>query len=241
MLFIRGDRTVTTGSGTTTLKPLGTLSSGTQTITISQAYEVVGNPFAAAIDADLVYQNSGNNAVINRNFWVWDATLGSAGGYRAISYSGSVYNVSGGGTATNFLKIRSGQAFFVEKNNGGNLTIQESNKTDGSTAAVVLGGGSTTASHPQMNISLTDGTGKMTDGITLRFGANYKHTADEVFDVPKMNNFNENLSLVRSGRYLSIESRPLPTTADTAWLAVWNLPAGLHKLCPLYPSYAADE
>lgn len=230
MLFIRGDRTVTTGSGTTTLKPQGTLASGTQNITISQAYEVVGNPFAAAIDADLVYQNSGNNAVINRNFWVWDATLGTAGGYRAISYSGSVYNVSGGGTATNFLKIRSGQAFFVEKNNGGNLTIQESNKTDGSTAAVVLGGGSTTASHPQMNISLTDGTGKMTDGITLRFGANYKHTADEVFDVPKMNNFNENLSLVRSGRYLSIESRPLPTSADTAWLAVWNLPAGLHKL-----------
>jgi len=230
MLFVRGDRTVTTGSGTTTLKPMGTLASGTQNINIAQAYEVVGNPYAATIDADLVYQNSGNNAVINRNFWVWDATLGTAGGYRAISYSGSVYNVSGGGTATDYLKIRSGQAFFVEKNGGGSLTIQESNKTDGSTAAVVLGAGSTTASHPLMNITLTDGTGKMTDGITLRFGAGYKHAPDEVYDMPKMNNFNENLSLVTAGRYLSIESRPLPVSTDTALLAVWNLSAGLHKL-----------
>ncbi len=232
MLFIRGDRTVTTGSGTTTLKPMGTLASGAQNITIAQAYEVVGNPYAAAIDADLVYQNSGNNAVINRNFWVWDATLGTAGGYRAISYGASAYTMTGGtGTATDYLKIRSGQAFFVQKNgSGGSITIQESNKIDGSTAPIVLGNSAGTNAEAKLNITLVNGSEKMMDGVVLRLGSGYKHAPDEVYDMPKMNNFNENISLVNAGRYLSIESRPLPTTADTAWLAAWNLPAGQHKL-----------
>ncbi len=108
--------------------------------------------------------------------------------------------------------------------------IQESNKINGSTAPVVFGGGSTQTTNPFINISLAEGSGKMTDGVAMRFGSHYSPSPDEAYDMPKMNNFNENLSLVRSDRYLSIESRPLPTTPDTAWLAAWNLPVGQHKL-----------
>jgi hypothetical protein len=232
MLFVRGDRTVTTGSGTTTLKPSGTLRSGNQTILVSQAYEVIGNPYASAIDIDQVYLNSGNNAVINRNFWIWDATLGTAGGFRAISYGGSSYTMTGGsGAATDYLKVRSGGAFFVERNGaGGNLSIEENDKIDGSTAPVVFGSGQSAGDPSVLNIALQDGNGRMTDGAALRLGASYKKEGNEVYDMLKINNFNENLSIVRDGRYLSIESRPIPSSTDTIFLSAWNLPAGNHRL-----------
>jgi Concanavalin A-like lectin/glucanases superfamily len=232
MLFIRGDRTVTTGSGTTTLKPSGTLRSGTQSIPVAQAYAVIGNPYAAAIDIDQVYQNSTNSTVITRNFWIWDATLGTAGGFRAISYGGSSYTMTGGsGTATDYLKVRSGGAFFVERNGaGGNISIEENDKIDGSTAPVVFGSGQSAADPSVLNIALLDGNGRMTDGAALRLGTTYKKQADEVYDMLKINNFNENLSIVRDGRYLSIESRPIPSSADTIFLSAWNLPAGNHRL-----------
>lgn len=232
MLFVRGDRTVTTGSGTTTLKPSGTLRSGDQTIPVSQVYEVIGNPYASAIDIDQVYLNSGNNAVINRNFWIWDATLGTAGGFRAISYGGSSYTMTGGsGTATDYLKVNSGGAFFVERNiAGGSLTIQENDKIDGTAAPVVLGSGQSNTYPGVLNISLSDGNGRMTDGAALRLGSNYQTKADEVYDILKLNNFNENLSIVRDGRYLSIESRPFPQKTDTIYLSAWNLTTGIHRL-----------
>jgi hypothetical protein len=70
----------------------------------------------------------------------------------------------------------------------------------------------------------------MNDGAALRLGSNYQTKADEVYDILKLNNFNENLSIVRDGRYLSIESRPFPQKTDTIYLSVWNLPAGNHRL-----------
>jgi hypothetical protein len=213
MVFVRGDRTVTTGSGTTTLKPSGTLLTGTRNVSISQAYEVVGNPYAATLDADQVYLNSGNSSVIQRNFWVWDATLGTAGGFRAISHGGSSYAMTGGGgTASDFLKVRSGNAFFVQKNgSGGTLSIEENDKVDGSTAPVVLGPAEAAEAPGILSVRLLDARGLTLDGAALRLGTSY-------------------LSLVRHGRYLAIESRPWPATGDTAFLAAWNLPAGDHRL-----------
>jgi hypothetical protein len=191
----------------------------------------MANPYAATIDIDQVYLNSGNSNAIKRNFWIWDATLGTAGAYRAISWGGSSYSMTGGtGTATDFLKVRSGNCFMTERLNGGAFIIEENDKIDGTTAPVVLGDQQMNSSIPQLSISLFDGKQKMTDGVLLRFGAHYSKDATEDYDMAKINNFNENLSLVRDGLYLSIESRPLPTTADTAWLAAWNLPAGQHKL-----------
>ena len=232
MLFVRGDRTVTTGSGTTTLKPSGTLLTGTRSVTVSQAYEVVGNPYAATLDADQVYLNSGNSSVIQRNFWVWDATLGTAGGFRAISYGVSSYAMTGGsGTATDYLKIRSGNAFFVQKNgSGGSLSIEENDKVDGSSAPVVLGTQEAAEPEGVLSVNLLDTGRRVVDGIALRYGSGYAASPLESFDMPKLNNFNENMGLVRAGRYLSIESRPWPTAHDTAFLAAWNLPMGRHLL-----------
>jgi hypothetical protein len=232
MVFVRGDRTVTSGSGTTTLRPSGTLLTGTRNLTISQAYEVVGNPYAATLDADQVYLNTGNSSVIQRNFWVWDATLGTAGGFHAISYGASSYAITGGsGTATDYLKVRSGNAFFVQKNGaGGTLSIEENDKVDGSTDPVVLGRQEAAEPEGILSVDILDTARRILDGAALRFGSAFLASPLEGCDMPKLNNFNENLSLIRSGRYLSIESRPWPAAADTAFLAAWNLAAGEHIL-----------
>ena len=233
MLFVRGDRTVTTGSGTTTLKPTGTLKTGNQNIPVSAAYEMIGNPYAAAIDLDQVYLNTGNSSTITRNFWIWDATLGTSGGYRAISYGSSDYAITPGtGTATDYLKIQSGQAFFVQRNNAGNILIEENDKTDGSTAPVVLGAGDVKISEGRLFLSLYSASGKLLDGTAIRFGSSYEARPTEVYDMPKINNFNENLSLQREGKYLAIESRPYPSQKDTAFLACWNLSNGIYRMKP---------
>ncbi|CAN5619084.1 hypothetical protein BH11BAC5_BH11BAC5_19760 [soil metagenome] len=230
MLYVRGDRTVATAadSGYATLNPTGTLKQGNQTIAVNDAYTVVGNPYASPVDLDAIYNNSGNNAVIKRNFWIWDATLGTSGGYRSLSWDGaSAYTMIGGdGNAADYLTINSGQAFFVEKNATGNITIQESNKTPLTATNVFRPMGSTVSN---LSIKLYQATGAtiglLCDGAMARYNDLYNVSPWESYDAAKMNNFNENLSLVREGRYLSVESRPYPRQSDTLFVPFWGLKA----------------
>jgi hypothetical protein len=67
--------------------------------------------------------------------------------------------------------------------------------------------------------------GQQMDGTVARFNDAYSQSATEVYDAAKINNFNENISLVRNGRYLSVESRPFPAKTDTLFVPFWNLKA----------------
>jgi hypothetical protein len=228
MLYVRGDRTVATSvdTGYTTLRPTGTLKQGTQTIPVNDAYTVVGNPYASPVNLDAVYNNSGNSTVINRNFWIWDATLGTSGGYRSLTWNSSSYDMTGGsGNAADYLVVNSGQAFFVEKNNTGSITISENNKSTATPASVFRPMGTTGVSKISVKLYQATGStlGTESDGVLARYNDIYSVSPFETYDAPKMNNFNENLSLVRSGRYLSIESRPFPTSNDTLFIPFWGL------------------
>ncbi|HMK04643.1 MAG TPA: hypothetical protein VK489_10645, partial [Ferruginibacter sp.] len=118
-LYIRGDRTVTSGSGTTgtTLRTKGTLFTPAHppsTINIAaNAYETVGNPYASQIDFSLLGKTGGTD----NTFYAWDPALyGSygAGGYQTISAANSWVPVPGGGNYNGTHKtIESGQAVFV--------------------------------------------------------------------------------------------------------------------------------
>jgi hypothetical protein len=234
MLYVRGDRTVVgiTASGTTTLRPAGTLNQGTQTISVSSPFAVVGNPYASSIDLDAVYNNSGNSSVINRNFWLWDATQGTSGAYNNISYSGpglGYLSNTTGGDGTPFLTVNSGQAFIVQQNGGGgvSLTIEETNKSSATPPVLFRPMGNTGSGVSNLSIKLYDATGsvlgKQDDGVVARYNPIYNVSPTESYDVAKFNNFNENLSLVRDNRYLSVESRPFPTQSDTLFVPFWNL------------------
>ncbi|MDB5276046.1 MAG: type sorting protein [Ferruginibacter sp.] len=228
MLYVRGDRSVATATdyGYTVLQPTGTLKQGTQTIPVNDAYTVVGNPYASPINLNAVYLNGSNGAVIKRNFWIWDATQGTSGAYRSLTWNGiDSYNMTGGsGSAADYLTVNSGQAFFVEKSSTGNITIQESNKTTTTAPTVFRPMGSTVSN---LSIKLYQATGAtlglLCDGALARYNDLYNVSPWETYDAAKMNNFNENLSLVREGRYLSVESRPYPKQNDTLFVPFWGL------------------
>jgi hypothetical protein len=231
LLYIRGDRTIAnaTAFGTTTLRPTGTIKHGTQSIPVNDVYTVVGNPYPCSINLDAVYGNAGNSAVINRNFWVWDATLGTSGAYRGLSWNGiDQYDMTGGsGLAADYLVVNSGQAFFVERKVSGNIYILESNKTNAAPAPMLRPAGVSGLGVSSLNIRLYQATGTIlgaqADRVVARYNDIYTEAPTETYDVAKLNNFNENLSLVRNNNYLSIESRPFPAQNDTLYLPFWGL------------------
>jgi hypothetical protein len=231
MLYVRGDRFAASNSavGYTTLMPTGTLKQGTITIPVADNFTVVGNPYAAPISLDAIYNNTGNSAVIKRNFWIFDATLGTAGAYRALSGDGDgVYTMTGrGGNPSDYLIINSSQAFFVEKNGtGGDIIIEENDKVT-TTPPIMFRPTTPTGGVSKLDIKLYQAVGAtvglQADGVVGRYNDIYSVSPFETYDAAKMNNFNENLSLVRGGRYLSIESRPYPTQKDTLFLSFWGL------------------
>lgn len=241
MVFIRGDRTIASGTNAsnTTLRPTGTLKTGNQTVAVNEQYVVVGNPYASAISMEKVFLNTGNSNLIERNFWIWDARLGASGGYRALSWNGTSYDVTGGGNASQLLIIESGGAFFVQrKSANGTLLIQENDKASSPNNPLFRTAAPAAAAKPAPRTGKRGITGNISvnlfqlngttldvqmDGVIARFGNQYSELPTEVFDLEKINNFNENLSLVRNNRYLSIESRPFPKVKDTLSLPFWGL------------------
>ena len=228
MLYVRGDRTVTSGEGTTTLRATGSLKTGAQTIAINQPYSVVGNPFASAINIKNMYNHGANNSAITNNFWVWDVSLGTSGAYRLIAAaSNGSYIATPSGVVDSFLVINSGQAFFVQRNgsNATSIVIDENDKDTADHAAHLLRPiipGEESSLAINLYQANANSLGKLCDGVLARFSDNYNALPTEPYDIYKLNNFNENLSLVRNNRYLGIESRPYPVSSDTLFLPFWG-------------------
>ena len=234
MLYVRGDRTVATTGGagfTTTLRPNGTINSGSIPVTVSASpFTLVGNPYAASINLDNMYNTGTNSNVINPTFYIWDATLGTTGAYRTLikNVPGPGYTETISGNGLPYLVVNSGQAFFVVPSSaGGSLIINESNKTSAVPPTLFRPMGITGSVTSQLAIKLYQATGttlgQQMDGVVARFNDIYNVSPTEVYDAAKINNFNENISLVRNNRYLSVESRPYPTKADTLFVPFWNL------------------
>jgi hypothetical protein len=223
MLYVRGDRTVASSvdTGYTTLTPTGELNIGTVTVPVGELYTVVGNPYTSALDLDLMYNNSGNSNTIEQNFWVWDAWQGRSGGYVSISYSGGAYQTTGGDGTSNYLIANSGQAFFVQMKSAGNIDIMETNKSTATPPVTYRPVGNTGVSS--IVVKLSQATGLRCDAVRARYSNSYNVAPNEIYDAAKLNNFNENLSLVRNNTYLSVESRPYPTQSDTLYLPFWGL------------------
>ncbi len=235
MLFVRGDRSQTTGvnSNATTLRPTGTLRTGNATTTVpaaaTAAYTLSANPYASPIDFETIY--NAHNTILQPRFWLWDATLNTVGGYRLVTrttantYTTTPYNMSTPGSqvsTTQYQFIESGAGFFVEPNGGGGtLTIQESHKASANPTTTVF---RNTSTVPQVFINLNTGTGtgaQLADGVSAQFnsGNTIGIGAD---DIRKPVNFSETFSLMRNGTSLMTEGRPLVTANDTLFLNLAN-------------------
>lgn len=233
LLYIRGPRSSTYSTGTasaiTTLRPTGTLKQGDVNIAIpaNTGFNLIGNPYASPLDFDKVYNNPGNSAIIKRQFWVWDASLGDAGNYKLIKYLNGQYIEMPSGAPTSLTLIQSGQGFFVESlvSTGGNLLIRESNKSvTAPTPANVL---FSRIRMKRLEINLTqrqsDGSDLLMDGVVTVMNTRYHIGPVDADDVMKPVATDGHFSIKRGNASLMLDARPLVEKADTMQLETRDL------------------
>ncbi|MEP7163325.1 MAG: hypothetical protein ABI741_01460 [Ferruginibacter sp.] len=242
MVFVRGDRTVTTSNGTanqTVLRTSGRIFNPVSNIppvtnVASNQFESIGNPYASAIDFsnDAALVKSVN---IQKIFYVWDPKLGSALGYGAyqtftkgvgadnnyyVSPGGGSYGVAG---SINNL-IQSGQAFFSHAF-GGSGTISFTENAKVSSNSITFRQSLPMIQHAQFrnNLFVIIGTDTvLSDGVLNEFERSFNHTIDE-FDAIKIGNLAENISIENDHTSLAVERRPLVANHDTIFYKLGQL------------------
>jgi hypothetical protein len=227
MVFMRGDRTITSPFASptqTTLRTKGTLYTGNQTPIAagSGQFTSIGNPYPSVVDMRTITKTG-----VKDFFYLWDAALAGGngyGGYQTFSNNGSGnYVVTPGGDSYGAIgsfsnDIQSGQAFLVQGNiGGGSLTFKETAKTTGSGVVSVP----SLAPAPQIRANLygvnADNSTYMADGVLINYGDNYSDSVDD-FDAIKLANTAENLSIKVDNVLLVIERRHTITGLDTVFL-----------------------
>jgi hypothetical protein len=230
MIFVRGDRTVTTFNGTATptnLRSTGKIMEPNNlpptTSVGSNLFESVGNPYASAIDFRSAGVLKGGN--LQDVFYVWDPRLGGSfayGAYQTCIRSGADYVViPGGGTYTGGINnfIQSGQAFFVRAGaGGGTIGFNENAKVSGSSLVTRP---ATTGSNNNFVRKLTNrlyavsGESRtLVDGVFNEFGMGMSNSVDNL-DAVKLFNTGENLGISVNGEILAVERRGFFRRMDT--------------------------
>lgn len=228
MLFVRGDRTVSSVSGPTTsanLRTRGTLFTPANPPAVinvpANTFESVGNPYPSAIDLTVLSQQISGG--IQDVYYVWDPKLTTApsayglGAYQTFTRNGAGYDVTPGGGSYpggSCKTIESGQAFFIRAPlAAGSLTFTENCKVSGSNDVNRVP--SMQVSQLKTNMYVNTGSGKvLLDGTLVQFDAAYSNTLD-VHDALKMSNSSENLGIRVENTTLVVERRPSLRQADT--------------------------
>lgn len=175
-------------------------------LTSEESFVLLGNPYHAAIDANLVLQR---NTSLNPNFvYVYDPTLNTQGGYATVELNNGGINAQGS-DANQF--IQGWQSVFVQALNtepaSFNLSFSEDDKS---------------VSEPQVEIFSTDTRvnlklkkeNKTIDGVSIKLKHGANSEVDQS-DALKFWNYDENLSIYNKANYISIEERDFPQTTDT--------------------------
>ncbi len=241
MVFIRGDRTVTTTSApanSTVLRNKGTLFLGDQLPIKVKAhlFQSIGNPYASPIDFSLITKDT----TIDDAFYVYDPYLYGTygvGGYQTLSSVNNWKPVPGGTSSypTTVLSsiIQSGQAFFVHSHSDSNgvISITENCKSTFSRpghssriAAKITG-----EQKQFLRASLITGSGLMADGNVVAFDKTYRDNIDGN-DVLKMLNSGENFGIKNSGKLLTIEAKSPLSSNDTIFYNIGNLNKTIYQL-----------
>ena len=227
MIFIRGDRTVTSpfaAPTSTVLRTKGNLYTGNQAaITVNAGQFVgIGNPYPAAIDMRNITKSG-----VKDFFYVWDPALSSTngyGGYQTFSNNGSgnyVITPGGGsyassGSISNY--IASGMAFLVQGSvGGGTLTFREGAKTTGSGVTSTPAGIPTPALTGNLYGLNADSSTYLADGFLVNYGDTYSNKVDDEDAIKRINSA-ENISTKTAGNLLVVERRQTISGQDTIFL-----------------------
>jgi len=238
MLFVHGSRAydlTLNHLGTpdsTILRSRGTIKTGDQDVAIAASgFTLVGNPYASAVDFDQLQKTNVGNA-----FTLWDPSRTGSygyGGYVTFTKVGPVYVAAPAPVSAGIGQyIQSGAAFFVEgSGSAGNIRFHEKSKTDNNVSTVFRSGDSAIASL-RINLSrVSASTGQHipVDG-TLAVFTDWAQEASDPVDAAKKMNDNQNIGLMRGGKILSIEGRPVIQVQDTLYLSNTQLQQRVYVL-----------
>ncbi len=149
-------------------------------------WNLIGNPYASNIDAN-AFLNANNSGVIDGTIYYWDDDGSEGAGYSTSDYS--TYTLAGGvagdnGTVPNGY-IAPGQAFFIQANNSGTLTFNNSMKaktagtTFKSTSVVAVNEGSS-----DLRLSITSQNNDYSETL-ITFDDGYTSEYDNFYDGKK--------------------------------------------------------
>ena len=233
-VLVRGDRSLNLtlnpppASTPTTLRSKGPLKTCTQTTATAQGIcNLMSNPYASAIDFSLLSRTN-----IPNRYFLWDPYLNTVGGYQIFDADNGYIPSPGGGSYGNTPNsiIQQGQAFFVQGTIGaGSLVINENAKVSGSNNNGFRPSGLQAQLAVSLNTVNSDLSTVLNDGTLVLFNDNYAAATDND-DARKLTNVDEMFSLIRDGKLLSIEKRPVPLTDDTLFIKAYNLKVKNYQL-----------
>jgi hypothetical protein len=237
LLFVRGDRGVTTGSGTTILRPKGLLKEDLAhpvTVMAGQSHTLIGNPYASPLNYRKIYK--ANSSIVEPFFWVNNTALGDVGGYTVIRpktadvdgpYEAVPEATTSGSTVPPV--VSSGEGFFVVPKSGvtlpATITIGQTHKDVVKSEYQVFrlpGRGPAKLFANALEVR-NNGEAHLLDGVLAEF--------DEkpVRNISKVTNSGENLAVVEKGTDWIVTAGKLPKVGDTVQLRFWNTSAKSYR------------
>lgn len=239
MVYIRGDRSVTTVNGVATsptnMRIKGKIYDAQQappstSIGAANRFESIGNPYASAIDFEaLLAANPGLDPV----FYVWDPTIAgsfASGGYQTFS-AATEYKGMGIGNLYKadeiFTAIQSGQAFFVKSSAAGSTTVTFNELIKTSEHKLVNRTGP--SQIQSIRTIIKSDAQNRADAVTAVFDEAYSNLVDGN-DALKFGNSAENISLARGAKKLAVEARSKLSASDTLYYQLTGLQQQAYRL-----------
>jgi hypothetical protein len=229
-VFVRGDRGIQIGgtTGATNLRIKGVIRTGNQTFNVDPGkFQSVGNPYPSAINIKSVIPVAPPAGTISESIIIWNPIAAGANGlgkyetYVSDGFGGDYTQVGNPAIIRN--TIQSGEAFFIQAGIlGGSITIEEADKVAGSTLVSRNGMNERVGeTRPTLDINLytkdASGAEYLADAVKLNFNNNYSNSIDN-YDVRKINNTADNLSIRRNDKVLVVERRADLVATDTLFL-----------------------
>ena len=215
-VLVRGDRSTNLYAGTTpaatvtTIKATGTLNQGNITTpSLATGYNLVGNPYASAINWDATGWNA-SRTNINNAIYIYNPAVNA-------SVSSTTYPTWAAGVGTNGMSsgvIQSGQSFFIQTTASTNLTFTEAHKVASS-----AGGYFKNKIENVLRMSLWNKSNRV-DDIIIRLAADAQVDFDNYYDAYSFGTGNIGLASIKNSEKLAIQARQIPINTDSVALSL---------------------
>jgi len=229
-VFVRGDRSVPIAgaAGATNLKIKGKVLTGPQSFSVlPNKFASVGNPYPCRVNVQAVLNTS-----VVQAYTAWNPNFAGAYGVGAFqTYVRELsapfdYRLNGLSDGEVLNHLESGQAVFVQSTPGGSITVNESDKIDGSALYSRNEYVASNINVPTLEVSMhttnPDGSAFVADGAVINFDDRFSAGIDNA-DAKKILNSVDNFSIRSNQTNLSADRRPSLKSTDTLQFYTTNL------------------